>query len=310
MKKNIGFVVFGVALLFNSCASASKKSGDMANGEKMAFIERQLDSLEQLCTLHKKIKDIDKSLEKLGPVAVVENGFYFVFDLDMSGEKYEFKMEYPVEMRLPQGVRATFPLVFYKDTSAAVITEDAFETLEGRITIFHEFVHCFQSEEGDWELKMTLDSAREAYENKNYQWELNHQFPYTSDFFISKTKELDNGYDIGTYHKEMKTTLSEKDFEYMIWQEWSEGYATYIENLIRERLGAHTINIPLNLQGYAVYLENLAREMGVTIDPIHSFDRIVFYEIGNRYIAALIQNDDTLKGDIKALFQKMINCEI
>ncbi|MDR1469988.1 MAG: hypothetical protein LBT00_11925 [Spirochaetaceae bacterium] len=310
MKKNIGFVVLGVALLFNSCASASKKSNGVNNRENMSFIEKQLVSLEQLCTLHKEIQDIDKSLEKLGPVAVVENGFYFVFDLDQAGEKYEFRMEYPVEMELPQSVRATFPLGFYGNKSAAVITEDAFETLEGRITIFHEFVHCFQSEEGSWELKMTLDSAREAYENQNYQWELNHPFPYTSEIFIIKTEELDNDYNIGAYHKEMKAALSEKDFEYMIWQEWTEGYATYIENLIRERLGVHTINIPLTLQGYATYLENLARETGVTIDPIHSFDRSVFYEIGNRYIAALIQNDAMLKGDIKTLFQKMINCEI
>jgi hypothetical protein len=50
--------------------------------------------------------------------------------------------------------------------------------------------------------------------------------------------------------------------------------------------------------------------MGVTIDPIHSFDRIVFYEIGSRYIAALTQNDIALKGDIKALFQKMMEMNI
>jgi hypothetical protein len=75
-------------------------------------------------------------------------------------------------------------------------------------------------------------------------WELNYPFPYASETFISKTKELDNGYDIGTYHNEMKTEINEKDFEYMIWQEWKEGYARYIENLIRERLGVNKKTVP------------------------------------------------------------------
>jgi hypothetical protein len=311
MKKEIKFGVLGVVLLLSGCASTSKKSDDTANGEKAAFIERQLASLEQLGELHREIKDIDRSLEKLQPVAVVANNVYFVFDLDTSGEKYEFIMEHPVEMELPQGVRAVFPLGFY-DKKTAIITEDAFETVEKQIAVFHEFVHCFQGNEVDlWELKMTLDSAREAYENKNYQWELNHPFPYTSEFFVSKTEELDNGYDIGAYHADMKAALGTQDFEYMRWQEFLEGHAIYIENRIRERLGVHTINIPLTLQAYAPYMENLAREIaGISIDPVHSFDRNVFYEIGARYIAVLVQNNAVLKDDIKALFQKMINCEI
>jgi hypothetical protein len=309
MKKEVKIAVLGVVLLLGGCASTLKKSEDTAIGEKAVFIERQLASLEQLGELHKEIKDIDRSLEKLQPVAIVKNNVYFVFDLDRSGEKYEFIMEHPVEMELPQRVRAVFPLGFY-DKETAVITEDAFETVEKQIAVFHEFVHCFQGNEVDlWELKMTLDSARDAYENKNYQWELNHPFPYTSDFFVSKTEELDKGYDIGVYHKEIKAALSKQDFEYMIWQEFLEGHAIYIENRIRERLGVHTINIPLTLQAYAAYLENFAREIaGVSLAPIHSFDRNIFYEIGSRYIVALIQNDAALKGDIKALFQKMINC--
>jgi PBP1b-binding outer membrane lipoprotein LpoB len=40
MKKTIGFVVLGVALLFNGCASSSKRSNDVNNNENMPFIER------------------------------------------------------------------------------------------------------------------------------------------------------------------------------------------------------------------------------------------------------------------------------
>ncbi|MDR0637564.1 MAG: hypothetical protein LBG27_01450 [Spirochaetaceae bacterium] len=84
MKKKMGFVVLGVALLLGACASTSVWSDGMDNGEKPAFIEKQLVSLEQIVELHKEIKDIDISLEKLRPVALLNNVFSF-FDLAQSG---------------------------------------------------------------------------------------------------------------------------------------------------------------------------------------------------------------------------------
>jgi hypothetical protein len=288
MQKKIGFVVLGVVLLLGGCTSTSKRSDGMSNEGKREFIARQLVSLEQIGELHKEIKDIDRSLEKLHPVAVIENGVYFLFDLDQSGEKYEFKMEYPYDGGDGTGLRAAYNLEFYEGRVAAVISKEAFETAGGQAQIFHEFVHCFQAGEGEWDLKMTLAIAREAWEKRDFMWELNHPFPYTSENFINKTRELDNGYDIGKYHREMKLELSEKDFEYMIWQEWKEGYARYIENLIRERFG-------------------LQKNSTLLTPP---FERHIFYEIGSRHIEALIRNDSGLKGDIKALFQKMVNGEI
>jgi hypothetical protein len=242
----IGFVVLGTVLLLGGCASTSERSSGVDNKEKMAFIEKQLVSLEQIAVLHKEIKDIDRSLEKLGPVAVVENNVYFIFDIDPSGEKYEFKMEYPSGMEFPvsENIFGAYPMLEYgNEKIAAVISEKAFESIEDRIFIFHEFVHCFQwNEAGVGGLRQTLAIAREAWEKRDFMWEINHPFPYESEYFINKTKELDNGYDIGKYHKEMKAELNEKDFEYMMWQEFVEGYARYIENLIRERLGVNKNN--------------------------------------------------------------------
>jgi hypothetical protein len=290
MKKSIEFGILGVALLLGGCASSSGRSGNVDNEWKKAFIERQLVSLEQIVELHKQIKDIDRSIEKLQPVAVIENNFYFVFDLDQSGENYEYKMEYPFDGGDSEGILAAFPLGFYEnEKTAAVITEKAFETLEGRVFIFHEFVHCFQwNEAGVGDRRQTLAIAREAWEKRDFMWELNHPFPYTSDFFINKTGELDKGYDIGKYQKEIKAELNEKDFEYMIWQEFQEGYARYIENLIRERVGLNKNSNPLT----------------------PPFERHILYEIGSRYITTLIQNDSGLKGNLAALFQKMINGEV
>lgn len=286
MQKKVGLVILAVVLVCGGCASAPKKDGGPSSsdsGEKAQFIERQLVSLAQIIALHREIKDVDRSLEKLRPVAVIENGVYFIFDLDASGEKYAFKMEYPYEGGVGKGIRAAYGLEFYEMKAAAIISEEAFETAEGRAQIFHEFVHCFQIDEGSWDLKMTLAAAREAWARRDFMWDLNHPFPYEDAVFIHKTGELDNGYDIKQYHTEMKAALGEKDFEYMVWQEWNEGYARYIENLVRERFGLHKVSTPL-------------------VPPL---ERHVFYETGSRYIEILIKDNAALKGDIKALFYKM-----
>jgi hypothetical protein len=293
VEKNIGFVVLGAVLLISTCTSVPEKIDGMADEWKKAFIERQLVSLGQVVEAHKEIKDTDRSLEKLRPIAVIENGIYFVFDLDQSGEKYEFIMEHPYTRGDGKGIRTVETMDFYGPnavattaeelTSVVVISEEAFESADGRAQIFHEFVHCFQWDEGEWNLKQTLAIAREAWEKRDFMWELNHPFPYTSEFFISKTRELDNGYDIGKYHAEMKAELDEKDFEYMLWQEWKEGYARYIENLVRERWGLDKVSTP------------------------SPFERHILYEIGSRYIEALIRNDPKLKGNVEALFYKMVN---
>jgi hypothetical protein len=82
----------------------------------------------------------------------------------------------------------------------------------------------------------------------------------------------------------MKNILQETDFEYMIWQEWKEGYARYIENMIRKHLSWQ-----------------------LNINELETpFNRVHFYEIGSNYIELLINNEVELGNDIKELFNKMI----
>jgi hypothetical protein len=82
----------------------------------------------------------------------------------------------------------------------------------------------------------------------------------------------------------MKNILQETDFEYMIWQEWKEGYARYIENMIRKYLSWQ-----------------------LNINKLETpFNRVHFYEIGSKYIELLINNEVELGNDIKELFNKMI----
>jgi hypothetical protein len=263
----------------------------MTDKEKNEFLERQLSALQKIHELHEQVKDIDLSLSKLYPVAIVKNDTFFVFDLDTTKEKYEFKLEHPTPMLFPKGVLASFPLEFYNMKPSAVITEDAFETQEGYAFIFHEFVHCFQWENGETEIRANLKIEQKSKEENNYMWEITHPFPYENSSFIEKTIALDNLFNtkdyngVCKYYKEMNQLLTEIDFEYMIWQEWKEGYARYIENQIRDRLG-------------------LNKNINILKTPL---ERVCFYHIGSRYIDLLMNTDTNLKGNIKDLYYRMVS---
>ena len=69
----------------------------------------------------------------------------------------------------------------------------------------------------------------------------------------------------------------------MIWQEWKEGFARYIENKLRRKL-------------------ELEERRGPLTPP---FDRVTFYTGGALFISLLVEEDESLEEDIEALFQRM-----
>jgi hypothetical protein len=245
-------------------------------------------SLGQFTQLHRQIKDVDITLEQLQPIAVVADNVFYIFDLDATGQNYEFKMKYLSDRSMPDGVLTAFPLEFYGMKSVAVVTEKVFESAEQQVFLFHEFVHCYQWNGCESKIKNTLKIAQDAMQTKNYMWELNYPFPYENKYFIKQTTALGSGYDMDKYHKGMRAELSEQDFEYMVWQEWKEGYARYVENKVRARL-----KIKKNTKA---------------LSP--PFDRVCFYELGSRYIGAIINNNDALKNDMEGIFYKIKNCEM
>ena len=76
----------------------------MGKTEKEKFIYNTLLNLEKLQELHKEIKDIDISVSELHPVTLVEDNTLFIFDLNESGDKYEYKLESPALMPMPKDV--------------------------------------------------------------------------------------------------------------------------------------------------------------------------------------------------------------
>lgn len=249
------------------------------------------DGLQNVIEFRDKIKHIHPFLGKVFPIAIVDENHFLVFDVDTSAKKYVFVMKAPTPMPIPPGVRAAFPLDFYNTKAACVVSGEIFNNPEDYVTIFHEFIHCYQWETCESRLRENLGVARKALRRNDYAWELNYPFPYSDSLFNAtycqflQAMEINDPVAVYKYRLQLKRFLSQDDFEYLAWQEWKEGFARYIENQIRCRL-------------------NFAENHYGAEQPFH---RISFYEGGARYIEFLIRQNPELATDIETLFYTIFN---
>ncbi|MEJ2629457.1 MAG: hypothetical protein P8078_13010, partial [bacterium] len=200
-------------------------------------------NLDQLITYQKDIEHIHPLLKIFHPLALVEDNYFYIFDFDSLSEKYNYIKREPTSFPLPKRVRASFPLAGYNSKPACIVTQDIFNSPNGYVTIFHEFMHCNQFLMCESKLKQQLKIAREAEKRQDYSWELNHPFPYQDSLFVEYYSQfitaLENNNDqaILKYRTKLKQYLDQIDFEYMCWAEWKEGFARLIENRIKSFLG-------------------------------------------------------------------------
>nr|QNO53994.1 hypothetical protein OHMBFCMF_00013 [Methanosarcinales archaeon ANME-1 ERB6] len=292
----IAAITFGVIIVGNIFLGFSlynlvqeQKQSDLVEEVQLKYNS----DLQKIFEVQDKIKDIHPFLGKAFPIAIVENDQFFVFDTDSSGRRYVFVKKAPTPMPVPKGVRAAFPLECYENKVACVISGEIFDSLEGYVMIFHEFMHCQQWEICEPKLRQNLGVAQKAMDKKDYMWEINYPFPYDNSEFTKtyslflKALEENNYDDIFKYRSQLKQILSKDDFEYMVWQEWKEGFARFIENQIRGRLG-------LKENHYGIE------------KPFH---RVTFYEGGSRFIEFLSKQKPELLVDIEKLFYEMIDGE-
>jgi hypothetical protein len=258
--------------------------------DKVEIAKKYDQGLQKIITLQKKIQNFHPFLKKSYPIAVVEGDDFLIYDFDLKKKQYVFVKAAQPAMIVPEGVRAAFPLEFYDNKMACIVSGDVFNDLSGYATIFHEFIHCGQMECCELKLKSKLKVAQEAMAKNDFMWELNHAFPYEDTVFsevytifldAASKKDLEGIFRCRTYLKEM---LNEQDYEYMVWQEWKEGFARLIENKIRQKFDL--------------------KENHGGIDP--PFSRVTFYEGGSLYIEALFGKDKTLKNDVEKLFDVML----
>lgn len=232
------------------------------------------------------IQDIHPFLERLFPIALVEDDHFLIYDLEPHSRRYALARSVATPMPIPQAVRAAFPLEGYGNRMACVVTGDVFDTLDGYVTIFHEFIHCQQAESCEQRLKQSLGIARQAQDAGDFMWEINHPFPYAAPDFVQCYAAFLEAHDLSEVEgirQQLRGILKPHDYEYMVWQEWKEGFARFIENQIKHRLG-----LPENHGGRA-----------------QPFDRVVFYEGGAHYIGQLGLQIPDLAVQIEALFERM-----
>lgn len=249
--------------------------------------------LQRVFDIQEKIADLHPCLGHVYPIAVAENNDLVIYDTDATTGKYRLVSKVPAPVKLPEKVRAAFPIESYDCKIACVVTGDAFASLDGYALIFHEFVHCYQFEECELELKKSLKIAREAQAKGNFSWELDYPFPYVdSEFFLLYSSLLQaledkNLAEVIRCRQELRSSLEDRQFEYMVWQEWKEGFARFMENKIRTRLG-------------------IAPTMGEDTPP---FSRTVFYNGGAKLIEFLEQIAPDTVADLRKLFVRLMQTE-
>lgn len=251
--------------------------------------ENYKESFSQLVDLHQRVKWLHPSIEKCYPVALAEAQRLAIYDFDTAVGQYRFNKHISLPMPIPRGIRSAFQLEEYRGRIACVVTPEIFDSREGFVTILHEFVHCYQYETCEQDLKRELDIAQKAQEVGDCMWEIEHPFPYRSQNFTRgymnflSAIESDDHEAIQKTRKKLRSYLGVHDYEYMVWQEWKEGFARWVENCVKR---------------YLSMSENIT---GST----QPFSRVIFYVGGEAYISFLCQEDKDLLGDLPGLFHSL-----
>jgi hypothetical protein len=245
--------------------------------------------LDRLVAIWAEVHDLHEYLDDLQPVAVVASDSLVIFEPDSSGVAYYHHATVAAPFPMAPGIRAAFPLAATQGRPACVVSEEVFESDEELVLLLHEFVHCSQGKTVEYEIKATLKVATEAAEREDHMWELEHPFPYADPEFVQNyaamIAALADGDAEGAIARRnaLREYLSVTDYEYMVWQEWKEGLARYLENRIQEKLGL-TVN---------------------TFGNEAPYHRISFYYSGALWIEHLVHSRPALNGDPMALFKAL-----
>jgi hypothetical protein len=283
MKKLITFLFLGTTILAAAIVQAGVQEATNPVAEKYAA------PLRKIFDYQKMFASLDPALEKVYPVAIVENKTFYVFEPVPDRKMYRLALTAPDTFNIPAGVRAAMPLAFWEGRMACVVTPEVFSQSDGYIFIFHEFVHCAQWYGGEQKLKEGLSIFQEAMKNKDYMWELQYPFPYTDPDFVKSYRALLDAWErddtaaAAALRAELSKTLSPQEWEYLTWQEWKEGLARNLENEMRKVAG-----LPENMYG--------------TVTP---YDRVTFYVGGDKFIRFLKRAGGKAAGDFESLYRKI-----
>lgn len=238
-------------------------------------------ALGQIFELQDHIADLHPLLRQTFPVAIHSGNELWLYRPEPSARSFRHVGTGPVPFEFPQNIRAAFPLEELGWECACIVSENAFDSLEGYIFVFHEFVHCYQYTTCEEKLKATLEVAKVSMERQDAMWEIQYPFPYNSLAFIDVYKrQLEGDF---SHRPKLRQELDGLEYEYLVWQEWKEGFARWLENRIRERL-----ELPKNKTGSE-----------------QPYNRVSFYAGGAALIKHLSMRTPTLTNDLGNLFRQI-----
>ncbi|MDX2006057.1 MAG: hypothetical protein SFU83_12325 [Meiothermus sp.] len=248
------------------------------------MFERKLGELLELQT---KVRHLHPLFEEHYSVVLVET--YRIVSYRFENGAYKLHRIRPnIEdwpTTLPLSLPAAFSVQILSGEVACVAKAESLDDIAGKVMMLHEFVHCHQARTCYHKLAESLEIVREGEAARNENWMLNFPFPYDHPSFVDSfyTYLESTPETLLEARRRVLQTLTPKDREYMVWQEWMEGFARHLENRIQQFLG-----LPLNL--YAAKLP---------------FNRVSFYASGAKTIGHLTALEPALETDLESLYHQM-----
>ena len=269
----------GIVILSFVCLNAQEKTDNPT-------IEKYLPKLEKIFKLHDVVKQIHPALEKVYPVAIAEEGQFYIFE-PAENNSYRLVKQTAITSQIPKGIKAAYPLQENDNKMTCVVTGDVFDSMDGYAIIFHEFVHCAQFNTVEMKLKINLDIYKKAMKKQDWMWELNYPLPYSKKEFkesytaLFQTMDKKNLDAVKDVRKVLKQTLGNDEYSYITWVEWKEGFARWVENKIRNKF----------------------RTTENHVGRVEPFDRTAFYEGGSQLIELLYKTDPGIVCDLEKLYE-------
>ncbi len=160
-------------LLFLFCIGIAAQ-----NATNNLVVEKYLPGLNRIFKLHEIVKEMHPALENVYPVAVAEEGQFYIFEPAVNNS-YRFVKQTAIISPVPKGIKAAYPLQENDNKMTCVVTGEVFDSMDGYAIIFHEFVHCAEFATVEMKLKENLEIYKLAMKQKDWMWELNYPFPYS-----------------------------------------------------------------------------------------------------------------------------------
>jgi hypothetical protein len=196
----------------------------------------------RIAALHAAVRDLHPVLDRCYPIGLAKDDRLMVFDADTDQNRYRLVCESVVPSPIRDGTRMTVTLPDYGNRPVCIVASASFESVADYVTIFHEFVHCSQWEDCEQGLASELAAAHPDVEHFGI-WETRHPFRFEDERFVHSYSRLLEVLAVGDLsavlecHREVAGGLAPLDRAFLVWHEWKEGFARWVENKVRRRLG-------------------------------------------------------------------------